>query len=152
DVLTKAFDKEQDADELLDQIDFPKPRGPVFANARSVLAYWTGVCDEIDKGILTHGGLERLLVAAATLRPALAEALGEPARANGEPAKRAETASLEEQLSAREKYDREIEQQAKDLRLRLRELILAGAAPHEVEAVEAQLAELRRMRRHGPQL
>jgi hypothetical protein len=81
--LANAFDDRNAAAELLDEIDFPAARRPVFANAQSALYFWTDVCREVEKGI-TPGGLDALLRAAATVRPD-AEAFAEWRRPSSAP-------------------------------------------------------------------
>jgi tetratricopeptide (TPR) repeat protein len=64
--LVNIFTDRDSADELLDRIDYPRSRRPVFSLSPEV--FWRSAIREIELGIIP-GGLERLLAEAATLYP-----------------------------------------------------------------------------------
>lgn len=67
DELAKVFNDVGAAHELLERIEFPLARRPVFANTRPIW-FWREVCQEIENG-LTKGGLRRLLDVASARYP-----------------------------------------------------------------------------------
>ncbi|MCP4655165.1 MAG: AAA family ATPase [bacterium] len=67
DELAKVFDSEATAHSVLDAIEFPRQRRPVFTSSSS-LVFWHQVVVEIERGLIAEG-LERLLAAATRFYP-----------------------------------------------------------------------------------